>query len=62
MEGDVLIGHPHAQHRAAAIGPEGGFGLGAELPVGVVITELRIATGGQMAGGDLLRGGEGFVE
>ena len=51
---DVLIGHPQAQDRVAALGKVfGTLGFG-EVAVVIVVTHLRITPGGNMAGLDLL--------
>ena len=60
-EGDVLIGHPHPQHRLAALGPERGLLLRRQVAVVVVVAQLGVAPGRAMPGLDLLVAGEGLV-
>src|SRR5699024_7299141 len=61
-EGDVLLRHAQSPGGLAALGAEGGLLLLGEVAVVAVVAELRVAAGGAVALGDLLRGGEGLVD
>ena len=60
-ESNVLVGHPDAQHRLAALGLERGELLLREVAVEVVVPELRVAAGRPVAGFDLFRRGVALV-
>lgn len=57
----VGVGHPQPHHRVATLGTVGRALLVGEVAVVVVVAEFGVATGGQVAGFDLLGGGERLV-
>ena len=54
-EGDVLVRHPDAEHRLAALGLERGQLLIGKIAVEVVIAQLGVAAGGPVPRLNLLR-------
>ena len=60
-EREVVVGHPQAQDRLAALGAERRLLLVGQVAVDAVVAELRVAAGGLVARLDLLRRGERLV-
>ncbi len=62
VEAELGVRHPKAQGRLASLSLVGGDRFGGQFPLEVVVALLGVPTVGDVAGLDLLAGGEALVE